>query len=384
MNRGPSLPAALAVAFRPAARLLLCAAAALPGAPAHEFEITPVTVVITGDGGFQADVGLDADALALGLPLETDAERVARGMRDLPSAAFGAAVERARAAVRHDIRIAFDGAPAAFEVSFPHLGTPAANRADPPTVLGTLARLHGSVPEGAAAISFRAPTRYKTVSLRLVAPGRAEPLVALLEAGAAGPPLNLDETSGTGRGRGVLLDYLGLGFRHIVPDGLDHILFVLGLFLLSARARPLLYQVTAFTVAHSVTLALSMQGIVSLPERLVETLIALSICWIAVENIATSKLQPWRVALVFCFGLLHGLGFAGALGELGLPEGRFLAALAGFNAGVELGQLAVVGLALALAGRFRHLPGYRRWVTVPCSVAIAAAGAWWSLTRALG
>ncbi len=351
---------------------------------AHEFTITPATIVIRGDGRFQAEVGLDADALALGLPLEADSEEVARGMREIREGQFEAAVQNARNAVRDDIRIAFDSAPVEFEVQFPHTGTPAATNADPPTVLGALARLTGEIPVGARELTFRAPTRYKTVSLEIVSPTLQAPLNLLLEPGRASPPFPLVETGRAIPRQGVFSSYLKLGFTHIVPKGLDHILFVLGLFLLSTRWRPLLYQVTAFTVAHSVTLALSMQGVVSLPERFVETLIALSISWVAIENIATSELKPWRIGLVFCFGLLHGLGFAGVLSELGMPEGRFLAALLSFNLGVELGQVSVILMAFAVLGRFRHLEGYRRYVILPCSAAIAATGLWWALTRAFG
>lgn len=367
-----------------AARLVLAGSAVLATAVAHEFTITPVTIVILGDGTFQADVGLDADALALGLPLETDSETVAQGMRDLPPAAFGAALETARKAILADIRVLFDRVPAAYEVSFPHHGTSAATGADPPTVLGTVARLLGNVPTETQEVVFQAADRYKTVSLQVMAPALAEPVVALLEPGASSPAIRL-----TGAAEGltrpsVFLTYLQLGFTHIVPKGLDHILFVLGLFLLSIRWRPLLYQVTAFTLAHSVTLALSMQGIVSLPGRLVETMIALSISWVAIENIATSRLHPWRLVVVFGFGLLHGLGFASVLGELGMPEGRFVVALLSFNLGVEFGQLGVVAIAFATVGRFRHLSRYRQFVVIPCSVAIAAVGCWWAVTRAFG
>ena len=380
----PDRPERRLVSIASATRWALLVALALASATAHEFTITPVTVVITGDSTFQADVGLDADALALGLPLETDSELVAQGMRELPEQAFASAVENARIAVQGDIRIAFDGIPAPFEVAFPHHGTPAATEADPPTVLGILARLTGRVPDAASELVFQAPVRYKTVSLQILSPNHPETYSILLEPAEPSPAFPLTRNSRAVSEQGVFLAYLKLGYTHIVPKGLDHILFVLGLFLLSARWRPLLYQVTAFTVAHSVTLALSMQGIVTLPERFVETLIALSISWVAVENIATSTLKPWRVALVFCFGLLHGLGFAGVLSELGLPQGRFLTALVSFNLGVELGQVSVVALAFLLVGRFRHLAGYRRYVVIPCSAAIAAVGFWWSVTRALG
>lgn len=369
---------------RQLAPLLLAALAATAVSRAHEFEITPVTLVVIGDGSFQADVGLDADALALGLPLETDSERVAQGMRALPPSALAAAKETAREAVLADIRISFDGVPVAFTVDFPHHGTPAAEEADPPTVFGTVARLRGLVPGGAREVEFQAAARYKTVSLQVVAPRRSEPFAALVEPGRKNPGFPLTGSEAAGAGSGVFLTYLRLGFTHIVPKGLDHILFVVGLFLLSVRWSALLYQITAFTLAHSVTLALSMQGVVSLPGRFVETLIAISIAWVAVENIATSKLMPWRVAVVFAFGLLHGLGFASVLGELGMPEGRFLAALLAFNIGVEVGQLGVVATAFAITARFRQLAGYRRWVVLPCSAAIGATGLWWAVARGLG
>ena len=363
--------------------LHLAAGLLVANALAHEFTITPATLVVRGDGSYQIDLGLDADALAAGLPLEAPAEDVAQAMREIPEERFPEAVDSARAAVHKDILVLFDERPAEFEVSFPHHGTSAATAADPPTVLGTLARLTGRVPSDARQVAIQAAERYKTVSFQLVLPGRSGALSAVMPPGEASPAFRLD---GDERANppGVAVSYLRLGFTHILPKGLDHILFVIGLFLLGAGWRPLLYQVTAFTLAHSVTLALSMQGIVALPERFVETLIALSISWVAIENIATSKLMPWRVAIVFGFGLLHGLGFAGVLGELGMPEGRFFTALVAFNLGVELGQLSVLAIAFALVGRFQGLEGYRRYVIVPGSAVIAATGAWWAVTRALG
>ncbi len=366
------------------ARLAAVALASAAGAFAHEFSITPVTIVITGEGAFQADVGLDLDALALGLSLETESVRVFQGMRQLSAEALDTAIKRARSSIRSDIRIAFDGVDAPFDITFPQHGTAAAAEADPPTVLGTLARLGGQVPTGSLDVAFSAPARYKTISVQVFLPDRTEPFAAVLQPGESSPGIRLSPGPQAARSRGVFLTYLEVGFTHIIPKGLDHILFVLGLFLLSVRWRPLLYQITAFTVAHSVTLALSMQGIVSLPERFVETLIALSISWVGIENLVTSQLRPWRVALVFCFGLLHGMGFAGVLSGLGIPEGRFPAALLGFNLGVEFGQIGVVAIAFGIVGRFRHLAGYRRYVVVPCSLLIAATGCWWSVTRAVG
>ncbi|MGE5834804.1 MAG: HupE/UreJ family protein [Acidobacteriota bacterium] len=175
---------------------------------------------------------------------------------------------------------------------------------------------------------------------------------------------------------------VAIGYAHIVPNGLDHILFVLGLFLLATRTRTVLAQVTAFTVAHSITLGLSLYGLVRLPSSIVEPLIALSIVYVAFENICTSTLTPWRLALVFAFGLLHGLGFAEALMALDLPRSEFLRTLVAFNLGVEAGQLSVI-LVAALALVAMRVPSadYRRLVVRPASIAIAMVGAFWVVER---
>lgn len=182
----------------------------------------------------------------------------------------------------------------------------------------------------------------------------------------------------------VARQYLALGYTHILPKGIDHVLFVLGLFLLSVSVRPILVQVTTFTVAHSITLGLAMLGVVSLPSRVVEPLIALSIAYVAVENLLTRELKPWRLALVFSFGLLHGMGFAGVLADLGLPPGERLTALVSFNLGVEAGQLSVIAIAAFLVVWYRHHAWYRRLVVVPASLAIAAIGAYWTIARVVG
>ena len=179
----------------------------------------------------------------------------------------------------------------------------------------------------------------------------------------------------------IVRQYLWLGYTHILPKGLDHILFVIGLFLLSPRLKTLLLQVTAFTIAHSITLGLSMYGIVSLPPRVVEPLIALSIAYVAIENMVTRELKPWRVALVFTFGLLHGLGFAGVLRELGLPRAEFLTALLTFNAGVEIGQLTIIAAAWITVGAFMRRSWYRKVIVVPASCGIALVGLYWTVSR---
>jgi hypothetical protein len=188
----------------------------------------------------------------------------------------------------------------------------------------------------------------------------------------------LEKMSGT---RAALV-YLQLGYQHILPLGFDHILFVLTLFLLSPRLKPVLWQATAFTVAHSVTLGLAMYHLITPPARIVEPLIAVSILYVALENVFSPRLKPARIGVVFLFGLVHGMGFAGALGRLGLPQSSYLLSLVMFNLGVELGQLTIILLAFFLLGKwFGDKPWYRRRVVIPLSVVIAATAAFWTVQR---
>ena len=180
-----------------------------------------------------------------------------------------------------------------------------------------------------------------------------------------------------------LVLYLRLGFHHIVPEGADHILFVLGLFFLGVTWRKLLSQTTVFTIAHATTLFLSTYGILRLQSRYVEPAIALSIAWIAIENVLRPKLSPGRLAIVFAFGLVHGLGFASSLSDVPFPKHDFIIALLGFNFGVDFGQLFVIVLAFLAVGWCRKKPWFRARVAIPCSLAIAAVGLFWAVQRVI-
>ena len=179
----------------------------------------------------------------------------------------------------------------------------------------------------------------------------------------------------------TFLSYLKQGFEHILPEGLDHILFVLGLFLLCRAWRPILIQVTTFTAAHTITLALATLGYVSVNPKIVEPIIAASIAIVALENIFRPTYAKFRLLLVFIFGLIHGLGFAQRLIDERIPEGSVISALLGFNVGVELGQLAVIGLAVAATFWIKDEAKYRRWVVIPASALIALAGIAWAVQR---
>jgi hydrogenase/urease accessory protein HupE len=180
----------------------------------------------------------------------------------------------------------------------------------------------------------------------------------------------------------VVFIYLKLGYTHILPLGLDHILFVVSIFLLNPKLKPVIWQATAFTVAHSITLGLAMYGVITPPAYLVEPIIALSILFVALENILTDKLRPSRIAIVFAFGLIHGLGFASALSGLGLPRQEFVTAIITFNVGVELGQITIILACWFLIGKwFGSKPWYRTRIVYPLSGVIAVIALFWTIQR---
>jgi hypothetical protein len=184
----------------------------------------------------------------------------------------------------------------------------------------------------------------------------------------------------------VARSYIAFGVEHIL-GGVDHLLFVLGLLLIVHGGKRIVATITAFTVAHSITLAAATRGWVQVPPAPVEAIIALSIVFIAVEIVrgmrghpGITARAPWLVA--FSFGLLHGFGFAGALAEVGLPQQAIPLALLCFNVGVELGQLLFVGVVLTLMAAWRRMPiSTPRWLPWVTPYAIGGVAAFWMLQR---
>ena len=241
--------------------------------------------------------------------------------------------------------------------------------------------LRGAIPAGASRFVWHYPEAFGSSVLRLRYSDGKTAKSYWLKEGKPSPPFELAKEFVPRSRTEVVVDYTLLGFTHILPLGLDHILFVLGIFLLCLQLGPILWQVTAFTIAHTITLGLSIYGVISLSPTIVEPLIAASIVYVGVENIITGTLKPWRVVIVFLFGLLHGMGFAGVLTEIGLPRSEFLTALIAFNVGVEFGQLAVILGALTLVGWFRNREWYRQRVVIPASLLISLIGLYWTIQR---
>lgn len=276
------------------------------------------------------------------------------------------------------VEIYFDDArltPELCSLVVPEVGDPARVR---------LTRLHlcGAIPMSARSFRWAYSADFGESIVRLPSVSGSDPVALWLKNGTKSEPYILGAGLEQKTRLEVAAQYTVLGFTHILPKGLDHILFVLGLFLLSIRWKPLLIQVTAFTVAHTITLGMSIYGIVSLSPAIVEPLIAASIAYVAVENMVTGQLKPWRPFVVFGFGLLHGMGFAGVLQEIGLPRSEFLTALLSFNVGVELGQLAVIVSAFLLIGLWwKSKSWYRARLVQPLSALIAAVGIYWTIER---
>ena len=236
----------------------------------------------------------------------------------------------------------------------------------------------GKIPKNIKSIEVAWPKGAGDLVLRQQ--GVVAPYTGLIKGGSGSGPIYIGGGN-QANGWQTFFKYIPVGFDHILPKGLDHILFVLGLFFLSARLGVLLWQVSAFTLAHTFTLALGSLEIVSVPANIVEPLIAVSIVYVALENLFSSKLTLWRPIIIFGFGLLHGLGFASVLSEFGLPREQFILALIGFNIGVEFGQLTVIAIAFLTVGWFLTMPWYRRVIAVPASCVIASIGAYWVVER---
>ncbi|WP_238366597.1 HupE/UreJ family protein [Mesobacterium pallidum] len=356
-------------------RRLAFLAAAMLAVPAAAHEIQPAIADLTLSGeAARMDLAFNAEVFLAGI----DVDGVADTNETEGSDDYDALRALAPDQIAERLRGAFPGTA---DVLYLETGTGAVvpfaiDTVDVPEVGNTdLARmttlgLTADLPDGVQTAALAWPEGWGELILRQQ--GVEEPFTGLVGPGETSPQIpvagGLQQT-----GLVAFLSYIPVGFDHILPLGLDHILFVLGLFLLAPGVRPLLWQVTAFTAAHTVTLALGALGIVTIPGSIVEPIIAASIVYVAVENIFTDGLNPWRPVIIFVFGLLHGLGFASVLGEFGLPEGQFIPALLGFNIGVEIGQLTVIAVAFLIAWATIRLSEFGEVNRVQAIVYLAAA-----------
>ncbi len=353
---------------------------------AHQFVITRVNARFLPDKTYEIEFDYEMDSLLVGVgPNEMFPEVYEWMTQNLKPQEVTKQLDDIKISLRRNVQIEFDEKEVEPEIIYPDLGKNPYEHPIARLFPGSRVIFLGAIPEDATSFRFKASRIYGPIDFSILSQEGDIAVSELLDRGAFCQPypINLDAISPPSFWRAAW-QYLVLGYEHILPLGLDHILFVIGLFLLSAQLRPLLWQVTAFTLAHSITLGLSIYGVISLSPAIVEPMIAISIAFIAVENICTNKLHPWRPAIVFAFGLLHGLGFAGVLSELGLPRSQFLTALLAFNIGVELGQLSILCISFAAVGWLAKKEWYRQRVVIPASALISILALYWTYERVFG
>ena len=348
-----------------------------------------VEISIQTDGTYHIEVRASLEALLTGINARyrntRDAPNAAAydEIRVLPAAELAVAFKPFEQAFTQLVEVSFDGEQIALSVTridIPEPGYPKVPRI-------SVITLEGDIDRSVKTVSWYYPARFGDNAVRVRQVDETNEKWhwsdwQWLRKDEYSTPFSLTAVFTQQSAAQVISTYLVLGFEHILPRGLDHILFIVGIFLLSTRMRPLLWQVTMFTVAHTLTLGLSMRGIISLPANIVEPLIALSIAYIGVENMFAHSLHKSRLVIVFLFGLLHGMGFASVLADFGMPANAFMTALISFNIGVEIGQLAVILLAfLAVGIWFSNKPWYRSLIVVPCSLIIAVTGLYWTWDR---
>jgi hypothetical protein len=350
----------------------------------HEMRPAIATATITAGGSFDLIVSLNLEAAMAGIePQHSDTSESTQSQR----------YEELRALTQEQLQVEFESFKPRFAQA---VGlAPQHGKYRPLSVTGVFippvgdlaeARiseitLSGSLPATTDHVVWSFDPSFGDSVIRLRAAGEDKPFFSQYVSDATSSAISLDmdlQRSSTS----IFMEYLQLGFVHIIPKGLDHILFIVGLFLLSPRRSILFWQITAFTGAHTITLALGSLGIVQVSAAIVEPLIALSIVYVSVENLMTTRMTAWRPLIIFGFGLLHGLGFAGILSQFELSTAGYVTGLIAFNFGVELGQLAVIAGCFVLVGWAMKLPEYRHFIVRPASLVIALIAGYWSIERA--
>lgn len=350
-------------------------------ASSHEIEPSVVEVMVQ-DSTLVLTIDLSAESVLAGVDLSastntssSDNEAEYDRLRALSPEALGAAFRDKWGNIKSNYYLNINNLK--YDLNLLNLTIPEQN--NPEIARTSTLTISADLPQGAEQFQFGWDPSYGLMVLRHSVENGG--FAAYVEPGDLSPEIRLEITEPESNFT-IFAKFIPVGFDHILPKGLDHILFVVGLFLFSTKWKPLLWQVSAFTVAHTITLALASLGVVTVSASIVEPLIALSIAYVAIENIFSTRLALWRPALIFAFGLLHGLGFASVLDEFGLPGAGLVAALVGFNVGVEVGQLVVIAICFGLVGIwFGNASWYRQRITIPASAVIALIGLWWTIER---
>ena len=346
---------------------------------AHEIGTTRVSIVFHDGRSYDIEIVTDAPSLVEKLEAMAGPQRPAMQAPNLSPAALGDRLFALDDIFRRRVTVAFDDS--AVHPAITYAVSPAVDATSP--VLATI-RLTGQVPRDASHFTWLYSWTFVSYALTVKGNPNDNPATQWLEGGQASAPLSLPPPPSPFSRVSTAWRYFTLGFTHIAPNGLDHMLFVFAIFLMSGRVRTVLCQITAFTVAHSITLGLSIYGLIAARPTIVEPLIAVWIAYVVVENLLVTELKPWRIVPLFALGLLHGMSFAGTLQDFGLAGSDFLTGLLTFNVGVEAGQLFVIAAAFPLvAWQGGNRPSYHRRIVVPASMVVACAAIYWTVESVL-
>ena len=375
-----------AVSFARMILLLMGAllAAASP-AVAHNLSYALATLSFPAPGQVRIEIRAHIPALIMGGPQGTLGDQTLLQFMALSDEALAAREQVATANFLSELSLRADGRlvddiavayPEAVDLRADAMTPKSSPRASAPIVLTA------ALPSGARSVDLALPTELgPSVLVARYADSRTT--TEALPDGQRTRPIRLSGPNALRDAAQAFAEFVASGFRHILPGGLDHILFIVALAVAAPRLGVLVRIATVFTLAHSLTLGLGALRIVEVPAGFVEPAISLSIAAVGVLTILNPQaaVRRERLAIIFGFGLLHGLGFAGALREAGLPRGLEAAALAGFNVGIEFGQLAVIAGALAAFGWWRDKPFYRPRIAIPLSALVVVAGSIWTIQR---
>ena len=360
----------------------------ITAASAHELRPAIIDIGVLDDASDQLTIDLtfSGEAFLADIDLSTLSDTddsanaaVYDALRALPPQVLAARIDSSFATLAETFTIMAAGRPLPVELATIEV----ADEVDSELARDTRLRLRSPLPGTDEAISIQWQPAMGALLVRQMGAGSNPEYSDYLPSGGTSQAFTLDRASDIAL-TSVITKYIHSGIIHIVPAGLDHILFVIGLLAYGLSWRGLIFQVSLFTVAHTITLAAASLGLISVPGSIVEPLIALSIAWIGIENIMkkSGRVAVSRSAVVFAFGLLHGLGFASVLADFGLPQSAFIVALVSFNLGVEIGQLIIVIPIFFLLRTLKlREPQFRRGFQIPVSAVISAIGIFWFFER---
>ena len=360
----------------------------MTAASAHELRpaIMDVGVLEETPDQLSIDLTFSAEAFLAGIDLSTisDTDDSAKSglydeFRAMPPDILADRIKSSSAALAGTFTVMAAGRPLPLELA----AIDVADEDDLSLSRDTKLRLRSSSPKAGEAIAIQWQPAMGALLIRQMGTGGDPEYSDYLPNGGESQAFMLSDARPVPLGS-VIGKYIHSGIIHIVPAGLDHILFVVGLLAYGLSARGLIFQISLFTVAHTITLAAASLGWINISGSIVEPLIALSIAWIGVENMirTSGRVAITRSSVVFVFGLLHGLGFASVLADFGLPQSAYIVGLLSFNLGVEIGQLIIV-VPIFLMLRALKLTDrrFRRGFQIPVSTIISAIGLFWFVER---